>query len=149
MNLKLKGTITLNNDEVCIMLDHKDEIVDKINCQCDDHQPCFPHSKKFAKVVTTTSMSSERNSKGKHKTREIEEIGITMSEMVILMMVKCITTTTKPMTLGKTNHETPTNIGWGFLIYKYFLFLSVQRIASDHFVFFAHFPIHLIVDRVP
>ena len=45
MNLKLKGTITLNNDEVCIMLDHKDEIVDKINCQCDDHQPCFPHSR--------------------------------------------------------------------------------------------------------
>jgi hypothetical protein len=45
MNLKLKGTITLNNDQVCIMLDHKDQIVDKLSCQCDDHQPCFPHSR--------------------------------------------------------------------------------------------------------
>ena len=45
MDLKLKGTITLNNDQVCIMLDHKDQIVDKLSCQCDDHQPCFPHSR--------------------------------------------------------------------------------------------------------
>ena len=45
MNLKLKGTITLNNDEVCIMLDHKNEIIDKTTCQCDSHQPCFPHSR--------------------------------------------------------------------------------------------------------
>ena len=41
----LKGTITLNNDQVGIMLNYKDQIVDKMDCQCDSYQPCFPHSR--------------------------------------------------------------------------------------------------------
>ena len=43
-----KFTITLNNDEVCIMMDHKDQIVDKFSCECDtvkSHLGCFPHSR--------------------------------------------------------------------------------------------------------
>ena len=53
MYLKIKGTITLNNDQVCTMLDFKDQVVDKMECQCDSHQPCFPHSreKKYFFVV--------------------------------------------------------------------------------------------------
>ena len=42
---KTKGTITLNNNQVGIMLDYKDQIVDELECQCDSHQPCFPHSR--------------------------------------------------------------------------------------------------------
>ena len=59
------------------------------------------------------------------------------------------------MILGTINHETPTNIGWGFLFIYIFLVLSVQRIAESFLIyvfqmrFFAHFPNPFLVDRVP
>ena len=49
------------------------------------------------------------------------------------------------MILGKTNHETPTNLVGVFYIYIFFG-LSVQRIAESFLIyvfqmrFFAHFP---------
>ena len=45
------------------------------------------------------------------------------------------------MTLGKTNHETPTNIGWGFLFINVFLFFKCAKNRKRPLlVFFAHFP---------
>ena len=60
---------------------------------------------KSAKIVMITLWSLRTNSEDKPKTKGIVAIGLTMSEMVILMMVRCSTITTKPTTVGNHNQR--------------------------------------------